>query len=957
MEIMKSLRDIANRSFLSLEDLVALEEFILNTGYMTREKALKEIERFSIEFGIDEYYFKTTTINDIARHLIAISASELVSKYGGEGVGIELINEQKDRAVYIVETSKTEEIEERIENKYPMCRLESYRIKKKSNKQHLRLYILTKPSFEKGLIEKEDFNFNDVANKSFLEISYPETIARYKSAWEWMRNRVAPYISISEKPDTDETRVMVGIHGQAGRQFLSNFTRLIHKYGIFSNRKYMEPFFDQKRIISFYFNNLDKEIVEELSREINTTVMLPQSAIKKLFLEGTFGSQPTMYAISAATFTNQFLTDLTEEYLALSNALKDQPEAKGMLDKMKLRLIKDTFSESRIARSVIKHHKIVSLLYDHFVNKLYPQKKDFNQKEIEELINIKIETDVPSLRDKTILKYFLTFNKMIMKTNFFNTYKICAAYRLDSSFLNKVDFPEKPYGIFFVVGRQFLGFHIRFRDIARGGIRIVRSRNLSEYSRNRDTIFMENYNLALTQQKKNKDIPEGGSKGTILLNIDHQDEGDRAFKDYVDGLLDIIIEDEEELDFLGEKEILFLGPDEGTAELMNWAPFYSKRRKYPFWKAFTTGKASKNGGIPHDTYGMTTAGVHEYVLSILEKLNLREKDILKVQTGGPDGDLGSNEIVVSKDKTVAIIDGSGVLYDPEGINRKELLRLANDRIMVDNFDRSILSSNGFFVSVNDKKITLPDGTFIPNGEEFRNSFHLHPLAKGDLFVPCGGRPAAVNINNWQQLFDDRGNPKFKIIVEGANLFITEEARLRLEEHDVILIKDASANKGGVTSSSLEVFASLALNDDEFEAHMRVKDGKVTDFMKSYVEEIIKIIKCNARKEFNLLWNNHENKGIPFTLLTNSVSRKINNITDAIFCSDLPKNTKLRENIITEYTPKPLLKLIGLENILKRVPENYLNAIVASKVATNFVYKYGMESNEIDFYNYLRNFTS
>ena len=117
---MKSLRDIANRSFLSLEDLVALEEFILNTGYMTREKALQEIERFSIEFGIDEYYFKTTTINDIARHLIAISASELVSKYGGEGVGIELINEQKDRAVYIVETSKTEEIEERIENKYPM---------------------------------------------------------------------------------------------------------------------------------------------------------------------------------------------------------------------------------------------------------------------------------------------------------------------------------------------------------------------------------------------------------------------------------------------------------------------------------------------------------------------------------------------------------------------------------------------------------------------------------------------------------------------------------------------------------------------------------------------------------------------------------------------------------------------------------------------------------------------
>ena len=60
---MKSLRDIANRSFLSLEDLVQLEEFIHSTGYMSREKALEEIERFRIELGIDEYYFKTKDIN------------------------------------------------------------------------------------------------------------------------------------------------------------------------------------------------------------------------------------------------------------------------------------------------------------------------------------------------------------------------------------------------------------------------------------------------------------------------------------------------------------------------------------------------------------------------------------------------------------------------------------------------------------------------------------------------------------------------------------------------------------------------------------------------------------------------------------------------------------------------------------------------------------------------------
>jgi len=66
------------------------------------------------------------------------------------------------------------------------------------------------------------------------------------------------------------------------------------------------------------------------------------------------------------------------------------------------------------------------------------------------------------------------------------------------------------------------------------------------------------------------------------------------------------------------------------------------------------------------------------VLGLLEKVGKKEEDITKIQTGGPDGDLGSNEILVSKDKTIIIIDGSGILYDPLGLNRKELIRLAKN---------------------------------------------------------------------------------------------------------------------------------------------------------------------------------------------------------------------------------------------------------------------------------------
>jgi len=82
---------------------------------------------------------------------------------------------------------------------------------------------------------------------------------------------------------------------------------------------------------------------------------------------------------------------------------------------------------------------------------------------------------------------------------------------------------------------------------------------------------------------------------------------------------------------------------EGTADMMDWAALHAKSRGAEWWKSFTTGKsARKLGGVPHDTYGMTSLSIRQYVLGIYKQLGLREKDITKVQTGGPDGDLGSS---------------------------------------------------------------------------------------------------------------------------------------------------------------------------------------------------------------------------------------------------------------------------------------------------------------------------
>jgi glutamate dehydrogenase len=561
--------------------------------------------------------------------------------------------------------------------------------------------------------------------------------------------------------------------------------------------------------------------------------------------------------------------------------------------------------------------------------------------------------DVPHEVDRDILKFFRLFNGAVVKTNFYKENKTSLAFRLDpGKFLDPIEYKETPYGVFMILGKEFRGFHVRFRDISRGGIRIVKSRDPESYDRNSDSIFDENYNLAFTQQKKNKDIPEGGSKGTILLNLEYRDMGETAFEKYVDGLLDVIRPDEKITDYLGREEILFLGPDEGTAEVMSRASQRARNRGYKFWKAFSTGKPLSEGGIPHDVYGMTTNSVHEYVLGILKKLAVDEKAITKVMTGGPDGDLGSNEILVSKDKTLCVIDGSGVLFDPGGLDRPELVKLAKERVMSEHFDRSKLSRNGFFVHINDRGVTLPDGQTIEDGLDFRNTFHLNPMLKPDLFVPCGGRPRSINIQNWQELLDEKGTPRIKFIVEGANLFLTQPARLALEEKGVIIFKDASANKGGVTSSSLEVLASLVLTDDEYDKHMCEKHGRVPGFRKNYVSGVIDIVRNNARLEFEVLWQENKSTGTPLSILTDQLSDKINKLADSIHVSDLGKDNVLLKAVVEKHCPPALVKMVGIDEILRRVPDNYLQAIFSSWLASHFIYSCGLQGDEIDFHKFL-----
>jgi glutamate dehydrogenase len=531
---------------------------------------------------------------------------------------------------------------------------------------------------------------------------------------------------------------------------------------------------------------------------------------------------------------------------------------------------------------------------------------------------------VSNENEQMVWDAFRVFNSAVLKTNYYTPTKVALSFRLDPRFLPELEYPQPLYGMFLVISSESRGFHLRFRDIARGGIRIVKSRNRETYSINARSMFDENYSLASTQQRKNKDIPEGGSKGVILLDAKQQDKGRVAFEKYIDSIIDLLVPPSSPgikdpiVDLYGKPEMLFMGPDENTADLVDWATEHARNRGALWWKSFFTGKSPKLGGIPHDTYGMTTLSVREYMTGIYRKLNLDPSKVRKMQTGGPDGDLGSNEILQSNEKYTSIIDGSGVLVDPNGINREELIRLAENRSMICEFNISKLSKDGYRVLVDETNIQLPNGEVVGNGTIFRNTFHLRNIGLADSFVPCGGRPESVDIISVNKLVVE-GKCTIPYIVEGANLFITQEAKLRLEMFGCVLFKDASANKGGVTSSSLEVLASLAFDDEGFAENMCVgPDGRVPEFYRAYVKEVQEVIKRNARLEFEAIWREHEQAGTPRSILSDTLSVAITELDEQLQRSELWLNTGLRRAVLDDALPKLLVNKIGLDLIIARV---------------------------------------
>lgn len=960
-------------------------QLVANEGVFSFSVVRESVEYFYEHLGLHPKYFDHFSAQDIATHIhLLLAATKMAQAIKSKSIKFHI--EKEDAAFYLctldAETAHITEklvaryVDGKLQNKeaFSVVYMKSDNVAFVGADQALGIFIVSRSEFANASsIPKEELADEDdvkvIGSRHFLEAKSPDSLQNYQRLMTRVMDTRSTVFHVEKSDQPAETGYVVSfaVFETSLRSYVQEINQVFRFANIEPKRQYIESFANGIVTYTAYCPTVTEAEFSNLYEAMKFVPHFKQTPgrsqlVWNLAMEGRISPAHSIFVLAVVKFTFTFYPKESREYLDLASLLRDDSEATLKLEEIFKQAVSERLTPEKIYETFAKHVELTKIAFDDFEAIAKGKVAPFRNAELEAKILAVAENSL----DRKILNTLLLFNENLVLTNFFKAESAPAsiAFRFRADILKnrpKILYPEIPFGIFMVMGRGFYGFHVRFRDVARGGIRLIRSRDRVQYERNASSLFDECYNLAYTQQQKNKDIPEGGSKGTILLDTDYatpqsQASGRDSFFKFIDALLDCMLPDAVGIfsHLHPHQEILFFGPDEGTAEFMDMGATRGRERGYPFWKALTTGKSAAFGGVPHDVYGMTTNGVHVYVLELLKAVGVREEDVTKFQTGGPDGDLGSNEILLSKDKTVGIIDGSGVAYDASGLDRVELARLAKSRLPIGNFDKSKLSPAGFLYGVDETNIVLPDGSQWRSGAELRDKFHLSDYCSADLFVPCGGRPASVNKNNVAKLFKD-GKPKFKYVVEGANLFFTDDARRVLETAGVHLFKDASANKGGVTSSSMEVLAALAMGPAEHDLLLTIPVGSSDPpaFYKDYVRVITAVIRRNAMLEFKAIWKANQATGVPKIELTKIISQKINSLSDYI-SGVLDMSSPLARKILHRALPNILLHKCGFDSIFNRVPQNYLRAVAATWVASRYIYKNGIEASEFSFYQFMRN---
>ncbi len=509
-----------------------------------------------------------------------------------------------------------------------------------------------------------------------------------------------------------------------------------------------------------------------------------------------------------------------------------------------LRQIGTPFGQAYMSDTLIRHIAVTKDLMALFRLRsdpaLAPTAKEMEKQQGQIISRIEAALEkIPSLDEDRIFRHFLNIIQATIRTNFYQqdgegNPPPAIAIKFDSARVDGAPSP-RPFAEIFVFSPRVEGIHLRGGRIARGGLR---------WSDRAQDFRTEVLGLAKAQQVKNVVIVPTGSKGGFVPKFLPQEgtreeileEGVAAYKLFISSLLTVtdnlvdgkIAPPESVICHDGDDPYLVVAADKGTATFSDFANAISVERGFWLGDAFASGGSA---GYDHKKMGITARGGWEAVKRHFREMDMdiQSEPFTAIGVGDMSGDVFGNGMLLSRQtKLLAAFDHRDIFIDPDPDpaaswkERKRLFGLA--RSSWQDYKTELISSGGGVFSRAAKSVDLSSeiqalleidaGSMTPN-ELIRSILK----SRADLlwFGGIGTYVAAPHETDDQ--IGDRasdairiktGDLQVRVVGEGANLGMTQQARIAFARAGGRVNSDAIDNSAGVNSSDLEVNIKIAL---------------------------------------------------------------------------------------------------------------------------------------------------
>ena len=473
--------------------------------------------------------------------------------------------------------------------------------------------------------------------------------------------------------------------------------------------------------------------------------------------------------------------------------------------------------------------------------------------------------NVRSIDDDRILRLMRSVVGATLRTNAFAPAAAEAlAFKVDSKQVPGLPAPI-PYREIWVYSPRVEGIHLRGGPIARGGLR---------WSDRRDDFRTEVLGLMKAQLVKNAVIVPTGAKGGFYpkhLPSPVQDrdawlaEGKASYQIFIRALLSVtdnIVDDRithpaKVVRHDGDDPYFVVAADKGTATFSDIANGIALDRSFWLGDAFASGGSN---GYDHKAMGITAKGAWISVQRhFLEAgIDVQSEPIRVVGCGDMSGDVFGNGMLLSKAlKLVAAFDHRHIFIDPDphpAKSWKERNRMFGlPRSSWGDYDRKALSRGAMIVPRSQKSINLTKEARAALGIDMRE---INPdgLITAILKSPVdliwfGGIGTYVKAST--QPHSDVGDPandvirvdateiRARAIGEGANLAITQAARIEFSHGGGRINADFIDNSAGVDCSDNEVNIKIPLNREMREG--RLTEAKRNRLLVSMTDEVSELV--------------------------------------------------------------------------------------------------------------------